>query len=72
MSQFFRLNYLSLYYINIIKDNVNILDTPTMALKRPRPISPPEVHEDCYKEMLVKHRKRQLYDDYDDEVILTC
>ncbi|XP_053398532.1 nuclear factor related to kappa-B-binding protein-like isoform X2 [Mercenaria mercenaria] len=43
------------------------VDTPAAALKRPRPISPPEITEDTYREMLIKHRRRQLYDDYDEE-----
>ncbi|XP_052281775.1 nuclear factor related to kappa-B-binding protein-like isoform X2 [Dreissena polymorpha] len=43
------------------------LDTPVSSLKRPRPISPPEVTEESYRDMLTKHRRRQLYDDYDEE-----
>lgn len=43
------------------------IDTPTATLKRPRPISPLEITEDNYREMLTKHRRRQLYDDYDEE-----
>ncbi|KAL4230801.1 hypothetical protein ACF0H5_011175 [Mactra antiquata] len=43
------------------------IDSSTSTLKRPRPISPPEVTEDTYRELLIKHKRRQLYDDYDEE-----
>lgn len=48
--------------------NGDIADPSAAAsLKRPRPISPPEITEESYRDMLAKHRKRQLYDDYDEE-----
>ncbi|XP_052797281.1 nuclear factor related to kappa-B-binding protein-like isoform X2 [Mya arenaria] len=43
------------------------IDTPVSSLKRPRPISPVDISEEGYREMLTKYKRRQLYDDYDDE-----
>ncbi|WAQ99732.1 NFRKB-like protein [Mya arenaria] len=47
------------------------IDTPVSSLKRPRPISPVDISEEGYREMLTKYKRRQLYDDYDDEKMAT-